>query len=346
MTREVQIGGLKIGGGNKIAIQSMTNTDTRNAESTAEQILALEQAGCQIVRSSIYDMDCAKALSKIKGKIHLPLVADVHFDHRLALAAIENGADKLRFNPGNIGSVDKVKQLVSCAKAHRVPIRIGVNAGSLDKTLQKLPTAQAMVQSALQHIAILEDQGFYDIVVSMKASSVPVTIEAYKKLSTMVDYPLHIGITEAGAGQIAQIKSAVGIGALLLMGIGDTFRVSITGDPVQEVVAAKQILMALDMDCNDVELISCPTCGRTRVNLEQAVQFVNDNVHHNCGHLKLAIMGCAVNGPGEARDADIGIAFGDGNGVLFEKGERLAYGPAQDMLNMLVQRANARLMGD
>ncbi|MDD3400261.1 MAG: flavodoxin-dependent (E)-4-hydroxy-3-methylbut-2-enyl-diphosphate synthase [Eubacteriales bacterium] len=343
MTRVVKIGNVKIGGGNPVLIQSMTNTDTRDVEATAAQILALEDAGCQIVRSSVYDVDCARAIPSIKSHIHIPLVADIHFDYRLAIAAMENGVDKIRFNPGNIGDDKHVEQVVACARAHRVPIRIGVNAGSLEKQFMCLPIAEAMVQSALRNVSLLESAGFYDTVISLKSSTVKSTVEAYRRISSVVDYPLHIGVTEAGTREIGEIKSAIGIGSLLLDGIGDTLRVSLTGDVIQEVEAAKKILRALGINLDDVEIVSCPTCGRTGVNLQDAVAFVNANIHHNAGYLKIAVMGCAVNGPGEARDADIGIAFGKGNGVLFERGEQVASGSAQQMLELLVSKANERL---
>lgn len=342
-TREVKIGSVCIGGGNPVAIQSMTNTDTRDVNATVEQIIRLQKAGCHIVRSSVYDMDCARALPKIKDRINTPLVADIHFDYRLAIAAMENGADKIRFNPGNIGSDQHVRDVVACAKLHSVPIRIGVNAGSLEKDFSQYEVPIAMAKSALKHVSLLENEGFTDIVISMKASSVLTTIDAYRWLRTVVDYPFHLGVTEAGSRDVGQIKSAIGIGTLLMEGIGDTFRVSLTGDPVQEVEAAKMILMAVGMDTDDIEIISCPTCGRTGVDLEKAVKFVNENVTHNAGYLKIAVMGCAVNGPGEAKDADIGIAFGKGTGVLFEKGEKTDSGDAQAMLKLLVQRANGQL---
>ncbi len=343
MTKKVRVGSVTVGGDEPVSIQSMTNTDTRDADATAAQILMLEKAGCQISRSSVYDLDCARAIPLIKAKTHIPFVADIHFDYRLAIAAIENGADKIRFNPGNIGDDEHVKEVASCAKAHGVPIRVGVNAGSLEKQFWGMDTAEAMVQSALRHVNLLEKAGFYDIVVSLKASTVKTTVEAYRRMSKAADYPLHIGVTEAGTRELGEIKSAIGIGALLLDGIGDTLRVSLTGEPVQEVEAAKRILRAIGLIKNDVEIISCPTCGRTGVDLLAAVAFVTENVRHNAGYLKLAVMGCAVNGPGEARDADLGIAFGKGNGVLFEKGENIATGSAEQMLALLVEKANSKL---
>lgn len=341
-TRLVMVGAVPVGANSPVTIQSMTNTDTRDAEATASQILALEQAGCEIVRSSVYDMACARAFRRVKELIHIPLVADVHFDHRLAIAAAENGADKLRINPGNIGGEAKVRELIACAKAHRVPIRIGVNAGSLEKDLLQRyggPKPEAMVESAMRHIAMLEREGFYDTIVSLKASNVPDTVQAYRLMHEKVDYPLHIGVTEAGLGEYALVKSAMGLGALLLDGIGDTLRVSLTGDPVQEVTAAQQILSAAGLRKERLEIISCPTCGRCGVNLENIVHSLRKRLKHIKVPLTVAVMGCAVNGPGEAKEADIGIAFGAGNGVLFHKGEKIASGTAEEMLDRLVQEA-------
>lgn len=341
-TRLVMVGSVPVGANSPVTIQSMTNTDTRDAEATVQQILALEAAGCEIVRSSVYDMACAKAFRAIKERIHIPLVADVHFDHRLAIAAAENGADKLRINPGNIGGEKKVQELVDCAKAHRLPIRIGVNAGSLEKDLLEQyggPKPAAMVESAMRHIAMLENAGFYDTVVSLKASNVPDTVRAYRLMHEKVDYPLHIGVTEAGLGEYALVKSAMGLGTLLLEGIGDTLRVSLTGDPVQEVTAAQQILNAAGLRKELLEIISCPTCGRCGVNLEDVVYTLREELKDLRGSITIAVMGCAVNGPGEAKEADIGIAFGSGNGVLFQKGEKTASGTADQMIALLVHEA-------
>lgn len=343
MTREIKIGNKTIGGGNPVLLQSMTNTDTANAEATIEQILALEKAGCEIVRSSVYNMACAEAFGAIKSKIHIPLVADVHFDHRLAIAAVEHGADKLRINPGNIGGEANVRDLVACCKAHRIPIRIGVNAGSLEADLKKTygpASPKAMVESALRHVRILEKESFYDTVISVKASTVRNTVEAYRMLHDTVDYPLHVGITETGTPEEGIVKSAVGIGSLLLDGIGDTVRVSLTDDPVREIEVGKRILKALGLGGADVSIVSCPTCGRTRVDLMQAVKKVDASLIHNRRHLKVAVMGCAVNGPGEAADADIGIAFGSGNGVVFKKGVRFDHGPMPEILDRMIAEAN------
>lgn len=347
MKRVVKIGSCCIGGDHPVSIQSMTNTDTADVERTVAQILELESAGCEIVRSSVYNENCAVAFKSIKDRIHIPLVADVHFDHRLAIKAVECGADKLRINPGNIGGEKKVRDLVACCRENGIPIRIGVNAGSLETDLKKQfgpASPQAMVESALRHVRILEKEGFYDTVISLKASNVRNTVEAYKILDRMVDYPLHIGITETGNLSDGIIKSAAGIGSLLLEGIGNTLRVSLTTDPVKEVLVAKQILKAVGLRKTDIEIISCPTCGRTRVDLESAVSRVNERVLHDRGYLKIAVMGCAVNGPGEASDADIGIAFGSGNGVIFKKGERFDYGPMPQILDKLIEEANKMLL--
>ena len=346
ITKPIKIGNKKIGTGNPVLVQSMTNTDTSDARATVDQILSLEEAGCDIIRSSVYNMDCVAALDEIIPNIHIPFVADIHFDYKLAIAAMEHGVQKIRFNPGNIGGVDKINELVSCAKMHHVPIRIGVNAGSLEKDLKEKygpHSPQAMVESALRHVQILEKQGFYDIVLSLKASTVSDTVEAYRLISELVDYPLHVGITETGNVENGIIKSSIGIGALLLDGIGDTIRVSLTDHPLREVLVGKQILRALHMINDDVEIISCPTCGRTGVDLFKAVEYVNSKVRHNQGYLKIAVMGCAVNGPGEAADADIGIAFGKGNGVVFKKGKVFQNGDMPGILDVLIDEANRML---
>ena len=345
-TRKVMAGAVQIGGGAPVTIQSMTNTDTADAIATADQILALEEAGCEIVRSSVYNEACAKAIPEIKSRIHIPLVADIHFDWRLAIAAMENGVDKLRFNPGNIGGEENVKRLVDCAKAHHVPMRIGVNGGSAEKELLRKyggPKPEALVESALKHVRMLEKQSYYDMVISIKSSNVPNTIEAYRLMSRECDYPLHIGVTEAGGGEMALVKAAAAMGALLVDGIGDTMRVSMTGDPVQEVYAANEILKAMGLRKEGVEIVSCPTCGRTRVDVMRMVELVNSRLPHKKGYLKVAVMGCAVNGPGEARDADIGVAFGDGNGILFEHGEKVSHGTAEDIVAQLINRASEML---
>ena len=341
-----QIGSVPIGGKSSVTVQSMTNTDTRDVDATVAQIQQLTDAGCEIVRSSVYDMDCAKAFSKIRPRIAIPLVADIHFDYRLAIAAIENGADKLRFNPGNIGEEGRVRSLVQCAKMHHTPIRIGVNAGSLEPELKRKhggATPDAMVESSMKHVHILEDEGFYDMVLSLKASTVSDTVDAYRKIAELTDYPLHVGITETGDVQEGIVKSAIGIGSLLLDGIGDTIRVSLTDNPVREVETGLRILRALHLKKDDIEIISCPTCGRTRVDLMRLVEEVSGRLPRRQGYLKVAIMGCAVNGPGEASDADIGIAFGDGNGLLFKKGEKVFHGDTETVVNQLVSEATKML---
>lgn len=347
MTKQILVGGIPIGGGAPVTVQSMTNTDTRDVEATVAQIERLTEAGCNIVRSSVYDLKCATALREIKSRIRIPIVADIHFDYRLAIAAMENGADKLRFNPGNIGDESRVKAVVDCAKTHHTPIRIGVNAGSIEPTLRQKyggPTTEAMIESALKHVSILEREGFTDIVLSLKASNVRDTVDAYRAVSKRVNYPLHVGVTETGDVASGIIKSAAGIGALLLDGIGDTIRVSLTDDPVHEVETGLKILRAVGLLRDDIELVSCPTCGRTRVDVMKMVEAVNTRLPHKKGYLKIAVMGCAVNGPGEARDADIGVAFGDGNGILFEKGQQVYHGAADEVIEQLIERANEMLL--
>ena len=346
ITRQVQIRDRLIGGGAPVTVQSMTNTDTRDVDATVSQIQRLTEAGCDIVRSSVYDMACATALKEIKNRITIPLVADIHFDYRLAITAMENGADKLRFNPGNIGDESRVRSLVACAKQHHTPIRIGVNAGSIEPSLRQKyggATTEAMVESALKHVSLLEREGFTDIVLSLKASNVRDTVDAYRVIHTRVDYPLHIGVTETGDVASGIIKSAAGIGSLLLDGIGDTIRVSLTDDPVREVEVGLKILRAVGLRRDDIEIVSCPTCGRTRVDVMKMVDIVNSRLPHKQGYLKVAVMGCAVNGPGEARDADIGIAFGNGNGILFEHGEQTYHGEANEVVELLIARASEML---
>lgn len=345
-TRTVRVGNVFVGGSAPISVQSMTNTDTRDVEATVSQIERLTEAGCDIVRSSVYDMACAEAFRSIRDRIRIPLVADIHFDYRLAIAAMENGADKLRFNPGNIGDESRVRAVVACAKMHHTPIRIGVNAGSIEPELKKKyggATPQAMLESALKHVRILESEQFEDIVVSMKASTVEDTVNAYRRASEVIDYPLHIGITETGSVEEGIVKSAVGVGALLLDGIGDTMRISLTDDPVREVETANRILRSLHLKKDDIEIISCPTCGRTRVNLMQMVDILQKRLPRRQGYLKVAVMGCAVNGPGEASDADIGIAFGNGNGVLFEKGQKVGAGRTDEIMERLIARVGEML---
>lgn len=326
MKREVNIGGVKIGGNNPVAIQSMCNTDTRDVNATVNQILKLEEAGCEIIRVAVPDMEAAEAVKKIKEQIHIPLVVDIHFDYKLALESMKNGADKVRINPGNIGSKERVKAVVDMAKAGGIPIRIGVNGGSLEKNLLEKygsVTADALVESALGHIAILDELNFNDIVVSIKVSNVPKMLEAYRKFNAISDIPLHVGVTEAGTVRNGTIKSAVGIGALLSEGIGDTIRVSLSADPVEEVYAAYDILRILEMRKSGVEFVSCPTCGRTQIDLISIATEVEKRVAKLDKHIKVAVMGCAVNGPGEARDADIGLAGGKGECLIFSHGKIL-----------------------
>ena len=336
----IRVGAVAMGGRAPISIQSMTNTDTRDVQATIAQILRLEQAGCEIIRISVFDGECVRAIPAIRSAVNIPLVADIHFDYRLAIGSMENGVDKIRFNPGNIGGRENIRRLVSCAKAHGVPIRIGVNSGSVEKdVLEKFggPTPEAMVESAMKHVRILEKEGFEDIVLSIKASNAPDTVAAYRLISRCAQYPLHIGVTEAGPGETAVIKSAVGLGALLLDGIGDTIRVSITGDPVKEVWAAKSILQAAGARRTGIEIISCPTCGRTRVDLEKMVMEIEAALPNTDVPLKIAVMGCAVNGPGEVREADMGIAFGDGMGVVFIKGEPAYSAEAEELTPRFIQ---------
>lgn len=322
-TRQISVGSVKIGGDAPISIQSMTKTDTRDVRRTIHQIRRLEEAGCDIVRVAVVDEEAARAIGRIKRRIRIPLIADIHFHAHLALKALAWGADGLRINPGNIGGREKLKQIVLEAKKREVPIRIGVNSGSIEKTfLERFggPTAEAMVESALQTLAWMEDLGFCQIKVSLKASDVPRTVEAYRCFSRRSDYPLHVGVTEAGMGRGAIVKSAVGIGILLSEGIGDTLRVSLTGDPVEEVRVGCEILQALKIRRRGVEIVSCPTCGRCEVNLVPLVKQLEKAVERVSSPMTVAIMGCVVNGPGEAREADVGIAAGRGAGVLFKKG--------------------------
>ena len=339
-TREVNIGGVKIGGDNPIAIQSMCNTDTRNVEETVKQIKELENAGCEIIRVAVPDMQAAEAIKDIKRQIDIPLVADIHFDYRLALKAIDGGIDKIRINPGNIGSEDRVKQVADMAKKNGIPIRVGVNSGSLEKHLVEKyggVTPEGLVESALGHVRLLEKYDFYDTVISIKASNVPFSVEVYELLSETVDYPLHVGITEAGTVWGGTVKSAVGIGAILSRGIGDTIRVSLTGNPVEEIYAAKEILKDMNLRKFGVEFVSCPTCGRTSIDLISIANEVESKVKNIDKNIKVAVMGCAVNGPGEAREADIGIAGGHGEGLIFRKGEIIRKVPENMLVDELMK---------
>ncbi len=323
-TKKIKVGDIFIGSDAPISVQSMTNTDTRNVRATVDQIKRLEEADCDIVRVAVPDMEAAQAIKDIKKAIELPLVADIHFDYRLAIESIKNGVDKIRLNPGNIGSVEHVRTVVEAAKPRGIPIRIGVNSGSVEKQiLDKYGkvTAEGMVESALGHARILEALDYGDIAFSIKASSVPMTIEAYRIMSQRTDYPLHIGVTEAGTTFAGTVKSAAGLGALLSEGIGDTLRVSLTGDPVDEVRVGIEILKAFGLRKAGIEFVSCPTCGRTRIDLIKVAEEVERRLVGCDKQIKVAVMGCAVNGPGEAREADIGIAGGDGDALLFKKGK-------------------------
>ena len=340
MTKQITVGDVKIGGGAPISIQSMLNTPTTDIEGSLEQLKRLKTAGCEIARLAVLDMEAAEAFHQIALRSPLPLVADIHFDYRLAIAAAEGGAAKIRINPGNIGSEDRVRAVVNCCKMHHIPIRIGVNGGSLDKEILRKyghPTPEALVESAFSHIALLEKYGFYDICVSMKSSSVPLMMQAYRLMHEKSDYPLHIGVTETGTEYMGTIKSAMGIGGLLCMGIGDTLRVSLTADPVREIVAGKAILKAAGLRKEGVDLVSCPTCGRTKIDLIGLANRVEEELRDCKKELTVAVMGCVVNGPGEAREADIGRAGGDGCGVIFIKGEPVEKLPYEELLPALLR---------
>jgi len=340
-TRTVKIGNVTIGGDNPVAIQSMCNTKTEDVKATAAQILQLEAAGCDIIRVAVPTMEAAQALTEIKKQIHIPLVADIHFDYRLAIAAIEHGADKVRINPGNIGSEERVRAVVEKAKEYGVPIRVGVNSGSLEKPLIEKygghVTAEGLVESALDKAAMLEKMDFHDIVISIKSSDVLMCVKAHELLAQRADYPLHIGITEAGTLISGNIKSAAGLGIMLHEGLGNTIRVSLTGDPVEEVKSAKILLRTLGLRKGGIEVVSCPTCGRTKIDLIGLANQVENMVQSYDLDIKVAVMGCVVNGPGEAREADIGIAGGDGEGVLIKKGEVIRKLPEDQLLEALRQ---------
>ena len=340
-TRKVRIGNRIIGGGNPILIQSMCNTKTESVEDTVAQIHALEQAGCEIIRVAVPTREAAEALSRIKKEIHIPLVADIHFDYRLAIAAMENGADKIRINPGNIGSKERIKAVVDCARERQIPIRVGVNSGSLEKSLLEKyggVTAEGLVESALGQVALIEEMGYDQLVISIKSSDVMMCVRAHELIARRTDYPLHVGITEAGTVTAGNIKSAIGLGLILNQGIGDTIRVSLTGDPVEEVKSAKLILKTLGLRKGGIEVVSCPTCGRTCIDLIGLAGKVEKLVaEFDQLDLKLAVMGCVVNGPGEAREADLGIAGGMGEGLLFRKGEILRKVPEEELLEALRQ---------
>ena len=340
-TKQIRLRDVRIGGGAPVSIQSMTNTDTRDAQATLAQIRALAEAGCDIVRCAVPDAQAAEALKTICAASPIPVVADIHFDYRLALASIEAGVDKIRLNPGNIGGADRVHAVVQAAKARRIPIRIGVNSGSVEKhILEKFggPTPEAMVESALYHAGLLGDCGFDDICISIKSSSVPDTMQAYLLAHEKTAYPLHLGVTEAGTEYMGTIKSAAGIGGLLALGVGDTIRVSLTDDPVKEVYAAKAILKAVGRAEEGINVVSCPTCGRTRIDLIGIAREVERRCMEIRGkRLKVAVMDCAVNGPGEAREADLGIAGGDGVGLLFRRGEIIKKVPQEQLVDALME---------
>jgi len=337
-TRQIKVGNVLIGGQNKVIIQSMCNTKTKDVESTVKQILELEDLGCEIIRVACLDIEDAKAIKKIKEKIHIPIVADIHFDYKIALEAINSGVDKIRINPGNIGKVENVKKVVDACKEKHIPIRIGVNAGSLEKDLLEKyhhPTAEAMVESARRHIEILEKLDFYDICLSLKSSNLELCLKAYELASKTFPYPLHIGITEAGTAFSGTIKSSIGLGILLREGIGDTLRVSLSDDPKEEVIVAKEILKNFSLIKDMPTLVSCPTCGRTQIDLIPMAKEIEEFLKGIKSDIKVAVMGCAVNGPGEAREADVGIAGGIGEGIIFKKGEIIRKVKEEDLVEEL-----------
>lgn len=342
MTREdtkvIQIGTVKIGGGNPVAIQSMTNTKTEDVEATVQQILALEAAGCQIIRCAVPTMEAAEAIREIKKRIHIPLVADIHFDYRLAIAAIENGADKIRINPGNIGDRSRVQAVVDKAKEYNIPIRVGVNSGSLEKPLLEKyggVTAEGIEESAMDKVRLIEEMGYDNLVVSIKSSDVLMCVKAHELIAKQCPYPLHVGITESGTVLSGNIKSSVGLGIILYQGIGDTIRVSLTGDPLEEIKSAKLILKTLGLRKGGIEVVSCPTCGRTKIDLIGLANQVENMVADIPLDIKVAVMGCVVNGPGEAKEADIGIAGGIGEGLLIKKGEIIKKVKEEQLLSVL-----------
>ena len=340
MKRRIMVGGMPIGGDAPVSIQSMLNTKTTDVEGSLEQIKRLRAAGCQIVRLAVPDRDAAKGFAEIASASPLPLVADIHFDHRLAILAAEGGAAKIRINPGNIGGSGKVREVVAVCREKRIPIRVGVNGGSLERELLEKyghPTAEALVESALGHVRLLEAEGFYDICISMKSSSVPVTMAAYRLMDQTTDYPLHLGVTETGTARMGMIKSAMGIGGLLCLGIGNTLRVSLTADPVEEVLAARDILRAAGLRKDGPELIACPTCGRTQIDLIGLAEQVEERLKTVDKPVTVAVMGCIVNGPGEAREADVGVAGGKDCGVLFAKGQRLKTLPYDQLADALME---------
>ncbi|WMJ76136.1 MULTISPECIES: flavodoxin-dependent (E)-4-hydroxy-3-methylbut-2-enyl-diphosphate synthase [unclassified Sedimentibacter] len=339
-SRSIMVGNVQIGGGAKIPVQSMTNTFTKDVKSTVNQILQLEKAGCEIIRVAVADSEDAEAIKEIKKQINIPIVADIHFDYRLALKSIENGIDKLRINPGNIGSTDRVRKIVEMAKPRNIPIRIGVNAGSIHKEILKKygnkPTSEGMVESALEHVKILEDLDYKNIVISMKGTDIKMTIDAYRSMAAKVEYPLHLGITHAGTLFEGSIRSAIGVGSLLADGIGDTLRISLTDDPREEVKVAREILKSLNLRNFGINYITCPTCGRTKIKLIDLAQKIQEGLKNVDKPISVAIMGCAVNGPGEARQCDIGIAGGVGEALLFKKGEIIKKLKEEDIIDTLL----------
>ena len=342
MKKSVQVGDIQIGGGAPVSIQSMCNTRTSDVDASIAQIRRLEEAGCEIIRLTVPDMESAEAFGQIKRKAHIPVVADIHFDYRLAIAAIEAGADKIRINPGNIGDEERIRAVVEKARAAHIPIRVGVNSGSLEKDILAKygrVTAEGLAESALRNVQILEKYDFDDIVISLKSSDVQMNYDAYRIVDQACDRPLHIGVTEAGTPSMGKIKSAAGIGSLLLAGIGDTLRVSLTADPVEEVVFAKALLKSIGLRKSGVEIVSCPTCGRTQVDLERIAEAVERRAENLAGPMKIAVMGCAVNGPGEAKEADIGVACGREEGLLFAGGEIIKKVAEKDIVDELMKLA-------
>ncbi|MGW8160858.1 MAG: flavodoxin-dependent (E)-4-hydroxy-3-methylbut-2-enyl-diphosphate synthase [Desulfobulbales bacterium] len=343
-TRQIRVGDVPIGGDAPITVQSMTNTDTRDVTTTVAQIRRLEAAGCELIRVAVVDMEAATAIRSIRDQIHIPIIADIHFDHRLAVVSMENGAQAIRINPGNIGGAGKLAKVVAAAKMHAVPIRVGVNSGSLEKDLLKKyghPTPEALSASALRNVELLEKQGFYEIKISIKSSDPLTTVEAYRELASLCAYPFHLGVTEAGGLIAGTVKSSVALGILLYEGIGDTFRISLTRDPVEEVRVGYEILRALNIRQRGPELISCPTCGRCQVNLFNLADKVEHHIQNIETPLKIAVMGCVVNGPGEAREADIGIAGGKGVGIIFKKGKLYKKVAENELLEVFLKEVDA-----
>jgi (E)-4-hydroxy-3-methylbut-2-enyl-diphosphate synthase len=342
-TKQIMVGTTAVGGGSPITVQSMTNTDTRMVEETIAQIERLEAAGCELIRVAVVDMEAAAALQAIRDRIHIPLIADIHFDHRLAVASMENGAQAIRINPGNIGGARKLAKVIDAAKVHKIPIRVGVNSGSLEKDILKKhghPTPEALTESALRNVELLEKRGFYEIKISIKSSDPLTTVESYRQLAGRCDYPLHLGVTEAGGLIAGTVKSSVALGILLHEGIGDTFRISLTRDPVEEVRVGYEILRALNIRHRGPELISCPTCGRCQVNLFNLADEVERHIQSMDSSLKIAVMGCVVNGPGEAKEADIGVAGGKGIGIIFKKGKFFKKVAEKELLEVFLKEVD------